>query len=145
MQTGFPIESLLSARHMLSPQLVDEYVYFLSNMSGQLSLYRMEKSGSLPEHLLPPSIALQNPHLMLGESFVVFPTIKKILVGIDNNGDENYQPSVIPLEGGIPEKVFGEKYTNQQLGCINYDRNACTAYFVRDDRKSGKYEAIRKT
>ena len=144
MQTGFPIESLLSARHMLSPQLVDEYVYFLSNMSGQLSLYRMKKSGSLPELLLPPSIALQNPHLMLGESFVVFPTIKKILVGIDNNGDENYQPSVIPLEGGIPEKVFGEKYTNQQLGCINYDRNACTAYFVRDDRKSGKYEAIRQ-
>ena len=144
MQTprSFPIESLLSARHMLSPQLVDEFVYFLSNMSGQLSLYRMKKEGSLPEPLLPPGIALQNPHLMLGESFVVFPAIKKILVGIDNNGDENYQPSLIPLEGGIPEKVFGEKYANQQLGCINYDREACIAYFMRDDRKSGQYEGI---
>ncbi len=145
MQIGrsFPIESLLSARHMLSPQLVDDHVYFLSNMSGQLSLYRMKKKGSLPELLLPPGIALQNPHLMLGESFVVFPAIQKILVGIDHDGDENYQPSLIPLEGGIPERVFGEKYANQQLGCTNYDRVACVAYFVRDDRKSGEYEAIR--
>lgn len=129
---------------MLSPQLVDEYVYFLSNMSGQLSLYRMKKEGGLPEPLLPPGIALQNPHLMLGESFVVFPTTKKILVGIDNNGDENYQPSTIPLDGGIPVKLFGEKYSGQQLGCVDYDRGeTSTAYFVRDDRKSGNYEAIR--
>ncbi len=140
---SFPIESLLAARHMLSPQLVDGYVYFLSNMGGQLSLYRMKKEGSLPELLLPPGLALQNPHLMLGESFVVFPKINKILVGIDNNGDENYQPSLVPLEGGIPEKVFGEKYSGQQLGCVNYDRAACTVYFVRDDRKSPSYEAIR--
>ena len=111
---AFPIESLLSARHMLSPQLVDDYVYFLSIMSGQMS-DRMKKEGSLPEPLLPPNIALQNPHLMLGVSFVVFPAIEKILVGIDNNGDENYQPSLVPLEGGTPEKLFGEKYASQMM------------------------------
>ena len=139
----YPIESLLSARQVLSPQLVDDYVYFLSNMGGAMSLYRMRSVGSLPEPLLPPDIALQNPHLMIGESFVVFPAIKKILVGIDKNGDENYQPSLIPLEGGIPEKIFGEKYAGQQLGCINYDREGCVAYFVRDDRKTADIEGIR--
>ncbi len=144
LATGkYPIESLLSARHLLAPQLVDDYAYFLSNMNGLMSLYRMKRHGSLPEPLLPPEIALQNPHLMVGESFVVFPSIKKILVGIDNNGDENYQPSLIPLEGGIPQSVFGEKYRGHQLGCVNYDRDSCTAYFFHDDRKTSNIEAIK--
>lgn len=127
----------------MSPQLVDDYVYFLSDMSGVISLYRMEKSGSLPEPLLPSGLGLQNPHLMDGESFVVFPGLKKILVIIDNNGDENYQPSFIPLEGGIPEPVVGDNYKGHKLACINYDRKAAIAYFYHDDRKTPNKECVK--
>lgn len=60
------IESLLSARLFLVPQLVKNRIYFLSNLSGQISLYVMNNGASVPEPLLPPNIALQNPHLMEG-------------------------------------------------------------------------------
>jgi len=139
----FPLESLLSARRLVSPQLVDDYVYFLSDMGGMISLYRMKKEGSLPEPLLPSGLALQNPHLMIGESYVVFPRLGKILVMVDNNGDENYQPSLIPLEGGTPESLFADKYRGQQVACMHYDRAASTAYFYRDDRKTPNIECLR--
>ena len=139
----FSLEPLLSARRLVSPQLVDDHVYFLSDMSGVISLYRMEKKGSLPEPLLPPGLALQNPHLMEGENFLVFPGLKKILVMIDNNGDENYQPSLIPLEGGIPESVLGENYRGHQLACTNYDRKTAVAYFCHDDRKTPNKECVK--
>jgi esterase/lipase len=139
----FPLESLLSARRLLSPQLVDDCLYFLSDSSGLISLYRMSEGGSIPEPLLPAGIALQNPHLMIGESFVVFPELDKILVMIDNNGDENYQPCFVPLEGGIPEPIFGDKYQKQQLACIHYDRDTNMVYFYRDDRKTPNIECLR--
>jgi esterase/lipase len=137
------LESLLSARRLVSPQLVDDQVYFLSDMSGMISLYRMDREGSMPQPLLPSGLALQNPHLMLGESYVVFPKLRKILVMIDNNGDENYQPCFIPLGGGIPEPLFGEKYQKQQVACIHYDRDANMAYFYRDDRKTPNIECLK--
>lgn len=143
MVEQFPLESLLSARRNLSPQLADDHIYFLSDASGVISLYRMAKSGSLPEPLLPSSIALQNPHLMNGDSFVVFPKLGKILVMIDKDGDENYQPCFVPLEGGIPKPIFGEKYRKQQLACINYDRAKSLVYFARDDRKTPNIECLR--
>ena len=143
MVKQFPLESLLSARRVLSPQLVDDYLYFLSDSSGLISLYRMSGEGSMSEPLLPSNVALQNPHLMVGESFVVFPALGKVLVMIDNNGDENYQPCFVPLEGGIPAPIFGDKYQKQQLACIHYDRAKNIAYFHRDDRKTPNVECIR--
>jgi acetyl esterase/lipase len=143
MPKQYPIESLLSARHMFAPQVVDNYVYFLSNMSGVLSLYRMNEGGSLPEPLLPSGLALQNPHLIVGESYVVLPSLGKILVMIDNNGDENYQPSFVPIEGGVPERIFGDKYAGEQIACTLCDKQAAIAYFHRDDRKTPDQEAIR--
>ena len=101
----YQIESLLSARLFLAPQVVDERIYFISNLSGRLSLYSMQYGGSVPEPLLPPHIALQNPHLT-GNPFAVFPNIGKILVMLDQDGDENYQPMLIPTEGGFPEPAF---------------------------------------
>jgi esterase/lipase len=139
----FPLESLLSARRVVSPQLVDDYLYFLSDASGAISLYRMSRDGSMPEPLLPSNIALQNPHLMNGESFVVFPGLHKILVMIDNSGDENYQPCLVPLEGGIPQPIFGDKYQEQQLACVHYDRAKNVVYFYRDDRKTPNIECLR--
>jgi esterase/lipase len=103
----------------------------------------MSKNGSLPEPLLPSGLALQNPHLMNGESFVVFPDLNKVLVMIDNDGDENYQAHFIPMEGGIPESIFGEKYQKQQLACMHYDRDSNIAYFFRDDRKTPNIECLR--
>jgi len=58
---NYRVESLLSARLFLFPQHADGRIYFLSNLSGHLSLYAMNYGGSMPEPLLPPNIALQNP------------------------------------------------------------------------------------
>ncbi len=138
----FPIQSLLSARLMLAPQLSKKWVYFLSDMSGVISLYRMNKEGGMPEPLLPGGLALQNPHLMVGYSFHVVPKLQKLLVMIDQNGNENYQPSFIPLEGGIPESIFGETYANQQVACLHCDIKTNIAYFWRDDRKNPGYETL---
>lgn len=104
----FKIESFLAARLFISPKLVDGRIYFISNLSGKLSLYAMNYGGSVPEPLLPANIALQNPHLMGGEPFVVFPKLGKILVMVDADGNEQYQPVMIPMEGGFPEPIFEE-------------------------------------
>ena len=96
----YRIEALLSARLFLRPEIVGDRIFFLSNLSGHNSLYAMNHGGSVPEPLLPPHIVLQNPHLIGGESFVVFKDLGKILVMIDKDGDENYLPMEIPLTGG---------------------------------------------
>src|SRR3990170_7019833 len=110
MSRNFKIESLLSARLFLSPQLVGDRIFFLSNLSGRISLYAMDHGGSVPEPLLPPDIALQTPALMNGKPFYVFPRLGKILVMIDRDGDENYQPNFVPIEGGLPESLFGGRF-----------------------------------
>lgn len=101
------IESLLSARLFLVPERVGERIIFVSNLSGKLSLYAMDYGGSIPEPLLPPEIALQNPHLM-GQLFKVFPKLGKILIMLDQDGNEDYKPMFIPIEGGYPEPAFTE-------------------------------------
>jgi len=96
----------MSARLFAVPQHADKRIFFLSNLSGHLSLYSMMFGGSVPEPLLPPNIALQNSHLIGGLSFYVFSKLKKVLVMIDKDGDENYQPMLIPMDGGFPEPSF---------------------------------------
>ncbi|MFX1563843.1 MAG: S9 family peptidase, partial [Promethearchaeota archaeon] len=117
----YPVESLLSARRLLVPQLVNDRIYFISDMSGMFSLYAMKREGSIPEPLLPKGLALQNPHLMAGANFRVVPSIDKVLVMIDKDGDENYQPCFVPLTGGLPEPIFGDKYQGQKLMLGNFD------------------------
>ena len=58
------IEALLSARLFVEPQLVGNRLFFVSNLSGHVSLYSMEVDGGVPAPLLPPQIALQNPELV---------------------------------------------------------------------------------
>ena len=139
----FPIQSLLSARLLLSPQLAEDRVYFLSDLSGMISLYAMDQSGSMPEPLLPAGLALQNPHLMIGYNYHVLPKLHKILVMIDKDGNENYQPCFIPLDGGIPEPIFGDKYANEQVACVHCDIKQNIAYLFRDDRKTPNLECSR--
>lgn len=139
----FPIQSLLSARLLLSPQLAEGRVYFLSDLSGMISLYAMDHHGSMPEPLLPVGLALQNPHLMIGYNYHVLPKLHKILVMIDKDGNENYQPCFIPIDGGIPEPIFGDKYANEQLACVHCDTKENIAYFFRDDRKTPNIECLK--
>ncbi len=139
---AFPLESLLSARSLLSPQLVDNRIYFISDMSGMYSMFVMDKQGSIPEPLLPRGLAIQNPHLMAGYNFRVVPTLKKILVMVDKDGDENYQPCLIPLTGGLPKPLFGDQYAGQQLMLLNFDEKKAIAYFTIDDRKTPDMESI---
>jgi fermentation-respiration switch protein FrsA (DUF1100 family) len=134
MTLHFKIESLLSARLFLSPQLVGDRIFFLSDMSGRLSLYAMDRSGSVPEPLLPPDIALMTPALLDGEAFCVFPKLGKVLVMIDRNGDENYQPHFVPIDGGLPELAFGERFAGQQLVCMRCDAERNVAIFSVDPR-----------
>ncbi|OLS21110.1 MAG: Acylamino-acid-releasing enzyme [Candidatus Heimdallarchaeota archaeon LC_2] len=131
----FPIESLLSARQLLQPQIHDEVIYFISNLSGMYSLYSMKKDGSIPIPLLPEGMALQNPHLIAGQNFDLFPKLGKIIVMIDHNGDELYQPCYIPLEGGIPELIFGDKFKGMQVMYFYGDWTKNRIYFGVDNRK----------
>jgi pimeloyl-ACP methyl ester carboxylesterase len=128
------IESFLSARLHLSPQIVGDHIYFVSNLSGRLSLYRMYYGGSVPEPLLPPHIAMPNPDLVGGRSFFVFPLLDTILVMLDRDGDENYQPMLIPLEGGFPEPAFDNYFKDFRLhlGECDIDRNI--VYFNAERR-----------
>jgi pimeloyl-ACP methyl ester carboxylesterase len=137
------IESLLSARLFLVPQLVGDRLYFLSNMSGCLSLYAMDARGSVPEPLLPPDMALQNPHLMDGASFVVFPSLGQILVMIDKDGDELYQPMFVPEKGGFPERVFGDRFEGSSVHCVDYDLERNIAYFLEESRTRSIHTAMR--
>jgi hypothetical protein len=135
------IESLLTARLFLVPQLVGERLFFLSNLSGQLSLYATKYGGSVPEPLIPPHIALQNPHLIGGGSFYVFPKLEKILVMIDQDGDENYQPMLIPIQGGFPEPAFENYFANYRVHLYECDPQANIVYLLAESRSEQINEA----
>jgi len=137
------IESFLSARLHLSPQIVGDRIYFLSNLSGRLSLYGMYYGGSLPEPLLPPHIAMQNPELIGGHSFFVFPLLEKILVMLDQDGDENYQPMLIPLQGGFPEPAFDNFFENYRLHLGECDIDKNIVYLNAERRDAPIQEAYR--
>src|SRR3989454_11757477 len=142
-KTQFPIESLLSARLLLEPQIEGDRIYFLSDLAGILSLYSIARDGSIPQPMLPGGLSLVNPHIMPGDNFHVLPKLGKVLVMIDKLGDENYQPNLIPLGGGIPEPLFGDKYRGEQIACVNCDKEKNIAYFFRDNRKTPDIECLK--
>ncbi len=122
------IESFLSARSFLSPQLVDGRIYFISNLGGHMSLYVMDYGGSVPQPLLPPHIAMQNPVLVEGSKlYFVFPKLDKVLVMLDKDGDENYQPMLLPSDGGYPEPVLDNFFEKSRvhLGACDPKSNIC--------------------
>src|SRR5437879_2134581 len=139
----FPIESLLSARLMMAPKVAGDKVYFLSDLNGSLSLYSIEKSGSIPNPLLPPCQVLVNPHLINGENFVVLPGMGKVLVMMDKLGNENYQPCFVPLDGGIPDPILGDRFKDEEVACVKCDTEQNIAYYYHDDRKIPEKECLR--
>ena len=126
------IESLLAARLFLFPQLVGDQIFFISNISGKLSLYKMNYGGSVPEPLLPPNISLQNPDLIGGLAFRVFPEIDQVLVMIDQDGDEIYQPYIIPLDGGFPEVAFNNAFSGYRTHLTMVDDDRAIVYFAAE-------------
>ncbi len=124
------------------PRVVEDRVYFLNDSSGALSLYSMDKTGGIPQPLLPGGLALVNPHLMIGDNYVVLPKMGKVMVMVDKLGNENYQPSFIPMEGGFPESILGKRYENEQLASIRCDIETNTAYLFHDDRKTPEQESL---
>jgi pimeloyl-ACP methyl ester carboxylesterase len=127
----------------LVPQQWGTRLYFVSNLGqgGHLSLYAMEAGGSVPEPLLPPHIALQNPSLLESDVFTVFPSLGKILVILDQDGDENYQPMLIPLEGGLPEPAFGDRFVGYRVRCLKSDPARNLAYLHAESSQTSQHEA----
>jgi pimeloyl-ACP methyl ester carboxylesterase len=142
MHQQIRIETLLAARLFLAPQVVGERLYFISNLSGRLSLYGMPVGGGIPLPLLPPDIALPNPHHLDGAvAYAVLPTLGQILVMIDQDGDENYQPMLLPIDGGIPEPLFGDEFAGQQVICAKCDPEQNLALFTIDPRRQPLHSA----
>ncbi len=140
----YRIESLLSARQFVHPQVVGDRLYFISDLSGRLSLYVMDVRGSVPEPLLPPDIALPNPHHLHGAvAYQVLPTLGRILLMLDRDGDENYQPMFVPIDGGRPEPVFGDRFVGQQVFCADCDAERLLALFTVDPRTSPIHHSFR--
>lgn len=137
------IESLLSARLFVQPQLRDGRLYFVSNLSGRLSLYAMDEAGGVPEPLLPPQIALQNPELIGGLSFSVLPGLDRIVVMLDRDGDENYRPFLIPLEGGFPEPLAPATFDDHRSHLLDVDVGPGIAYFAAESRSESMIHAFR--
>jgi pimeloyl-ACP methyl ester carboxylesterase len=102
----------------------------------------MDEGGSVPEPLLPPNIALQNPELIGGDAFVVFPGLSKILVMLDRDGDENYQPMVVPMEGGFPEPAFGDAFADYRVHCARADAERGIAYLVAESKSESMNTAF---
>jgi pimeloyl-ACP methyl ester carboxylesterase len=129
------IESLLSARLFMDPQVVGNRIFFISNMSGQMSLYAMDRGGSVPEPLIPPDIAMQNPMLIGGYSYCVLPKLGKIVLMLDRHGDENYQPVVVPIDGGYPEPIFSNELADKRVHMDAPDMKRNIVYFPTESRK----------
>jgi len=47
---------------------------------------------------------------------------------LDRDGDENYQPMLIPIDGGYPEPAFGDALSNDRVGCADVDPKRNIAY-----------------
>ena len=141
--TALRIESLLSARLFVNPQLADDRIYFVSDLTGRLSLYAMDAAGSVPEPLLPPGIALQNPELVGGLPYFVLPDLGLTVVMIDDNGDELYEPLVIPLGGGFPEPLNHEVFGGVRSHLLDVDPDAGIGYFVAESREEALMTAYR--
>ncbi len=141
--TARRIESLLSARLFVEPQLTAGRLYFISNLSGHLSLYAMDAEGGVPEPLLPPQLALQNPELVGGRPFWALPELDRIVVMIDADGDENYEPYVLPLAGGFPEPLSEEAFRGRRSSLVDVDPASAIGYFHAQSREESLMFAVR--
>jgi dipeptidyl aminopeptidase/acylaminoacyl peptidase len=89
-------------------------VYFISDMSGQLNLYRMPAEGGWPRQLTTfTDQAVRDVKLSKDESRIAFMA--------DQNGNEHHQIFVMDAEGGWPEQVTDRPDVQYQLGGFSPD------------------------
>ena len=67
----------------------------------------------------------------------------QILVMIDADGDENYVPHVIPLDGGFPEPLADELFSGGRSHLVHVDDDAEIAYFAVESREEASITAVR--
>ena len=60
---------------------------------------------------------------------------------IDQDGDENYQPMFIPIEGGIPTPAFGDSFARDRVRLLQPDIERDIAYFNAESRDAHRFEA----
>ena len=102
----------------------------------------MDKGGSVPQPLLPPDIALQNPH-HVPNLYQVFPELGKVLIMLDSNGDENYQPMVIPIDGGYPEPALPTLPDNYRWHLVDSDSRANVVYLAGESNSETRAKTFR--
>src|SRR3972149_8433484 len=62
---------------------------------------------------------------------------------LDHDGDENYQPMQIPLDGGFPEPVFEDFFKNHRVRLTNCGIEKNIAYFIAEKRDKPVHETYR--
>src|SRR5258708_14990962 len=67
------------------------------------------------------------------------PKLGKILLMLDRDGDENYQPMLIPLSGGIPDPAFGSAFDGYRVRCLESDPQCNLAYLSAESRGERMY------
>jgi hypothetical protein len=67
----------------------------------------------------------------------------KILVMLDKDGDENYQPMVIPLTGGFSEPAFGGQLADDRVHLQECDAANHIVYFNAEARHETLGKAYR--
>ena len=147
MDTPALVESLLAAKLHLSPQVARDRLYFISNETGRMSLFSMPLTGGETVQLVPADLALPSPKVMGGEPFAVLPDLGKIVLTMDSHGDENYQPYVLPIDGGTPEPLWPDLVAGRQVFTF-VDRAHHRALLVispRDDPTYSTYLADLET
>src|SRR5437879_5971587 len=58
-------------------------------------------------------------------------------------GNENYQPCFVPLDGGIPDPILGDRFKDEEVACVKCDTEQNIAYYYHDDRKIPEKECLR--
>lgn len=138
MDTLARIESMLGARLHLSPQVAGDSLYFVANITGRMSLFSQNLGGGEPLQLIPAEVALPSPKILGAEPFSVLPRLGRILLTIDDHGDENYQPHWVPIEGGVPEPIWGDRFADRQV-FTGVDRRELKALMVVSPRTDPVY------
>src|SRR4030042_50882 len=86
---------------------------------------------------------MQNPHLIGGKSYFVYPKIGKILVMLDKDGDENYQPMLIPIMGGYPEPSFYNFFENYRVHPGEWCAAHSICYLSAESRREPMNESFK--
>ncbi len=72
-----------------------------------------------------------------------FPLLDRILVMLDHDGDENYQPMVIPINGGFPEPAFDGALSKYRVHLSDCDIEKNMVYLNAERTDKAIQEAYR--